>query len=259
MCDGGELLDVAERRTILALQPELDRHARLTEQAFNLIGMVLSSLPERTVAGLSLSERVATLLLIRISNDLRAAALLALRGYPVQSLCLVSSMYEAAYTVASIGSDENVAQQWIDHSDPTRPFRDVRGLTRSGLAKLGVPDPDTQAASEYRVYRQLCLAKHLNPLLQKQHGIQLQGNYVVAMNGPDISEPAVRGAWFALEHAAGLAWVGLTSFVLNHVGIEIRADLMRQVKAIGEARKQLEEAAKARWGIEDPFPGQWGI
>jgi hypothetical protein len=44
-------------------------------------------------------------------------------------------MYEVAYTIAS---DEELAQKWIDHDDPMRPFQPIHRLTRDGLSKLGV-------------------------------------------------------------------------------------------------------------------------
>ena len=77
------------------------------------------------------------------------------------------------------------------------------------------------------------------------------------MNGPDLSEPAARAAWFALEHGAALAFIALSSFVLNHIPHEKQADLMKQTQAIGAGRKALEALGKNRWGPEDPFPGRW--
>ena len=53
---------------------------------------------------------------------LRCAALLAHRGYVVQACRLVASMYEVAFTLAFIGSDDGLAQEWVDHDHPTRSF-----------------------------------------------------------------------------------------------------------------------------------------
>lgn len=254
----GEALDVAERQAVIVLSAELSSHCSVTERAFNLIGIVVSSLPELPIRDLSSSRKVATDLLIRLSNDLRSAVLVAVRGYAVQAATLVSSMYEAAYTIAALGSDDVLADQWINHDDPIRPFKRVRDLTRDGLAKLGIPNLDEQTATEYCVYRQLCMAKHLNPLLQKQHGQVVENGSVTVKNGPDLSEPAVRLAWFALEHAANLAFVALASFIENQLPQDKQADLMRQTTIIGAQRKALEASAKERWGTVDPFPGRWG-
>jgi len=253
----GELLEAAERQAVSILAAELSGHLTLTEQAFNLIGIAVSSLPEVAIRDVSQSRKVLTALLVRLSNDLRSTALLASRGYVLQAATLVASMYETAYTIAAIGADDSLADEWINHDDPTKTFRKVLDLTRAGLAKLGVPSADAQAAIEYCIYQQLCLAKHVNPLLQTHHGHRMEGKNVVALNGPDFSEAAVRAAGFALEHAAGLAFVALASFISNHVPHEKKADLIKENEAVGAGRKTLEALAKARWGTQDPFPGRW--
>ena len=153
-------LSETERDALETLEPELRKHAQLTELAFNTIGIITSRAPELPIREVSQPRKVCVTLLVRLSNDLRCAALLALRGYAVQALSLVASMYEAAYTIAAIGSDDNLAQDRIDHDDPTHSFRNVRSLTLDGLKKLGHPDPKSQLKTEYRVYRQLCLGKH---------------------------------------------------------------------------------------------------
>jgi hypothetical protein len=35
----------------------------------------------------------------------------------------VGSIYETAFTIATIGSDESLAEEWINHADPTQTFR----------------------------------------------------------------------------------------------------------------------------------------
>ena len=92
----GEPLDQAELHAMNTLHPQLRDHARLTEEAFNLIGEVLGWIPETHLDDVSQSRKVLTALLVRLSNDLRAVALLAMRGYPVQAAGVVASMYEVA-------------------------------------------------------------------------------------------------------------------------------------------------------------------
>jgi len=82
------------------------------------------------------SLHVAVTLVFRLANDLRSVQMLAGTGYPVQALALVASMYEVAHTAAFIGNDESLAQEWLDHDDPTRLFRNVRLLTKKALTKL---------------------------------------------------------------------------------------------------------------------------
>jgi hypothetical protein len=250
-------LEDAELEALQSLDVPLREHAALSSDAFNMVGRTLNSMSERPVTDISPSEKVVTVLLIRLSNDLRCASLLARHGYAIQAVTLVAAIYEAAFTVAYIGSDDERAREWIEHDDPTRSFKDVRSMTKEGLAKLGTPNPDAQASIEYKVYRQLCMGKHSNPLLQQRYGYRLRGNRVFAMNGPDTSEPSLRGAWFALEHGVGLTFVALSSFFLSHLSKAVADELWPQLEDIGARRKKLETLAKERWGTEDPFAGKW--
>lgn len=150
MSPQGESLGEAEQQALQLLEPALRNHALVTENAFNLIGETLSCAPEILLRDLSQSRKAATSLLVRLSNDLRSAALLALRGYPVQAASLVASMYEAAFCIAYIGADNAIAQQWIDHADPTQPFRKVLTLTKNALHRLGVENTDEETRNFYK-------------------------------------------------------------------------------------------------------------
>jgi hypothetical protein len=254
-----ESLGDAELRAMQTLERELASYLQVTELAFYAIGLATSRMPELPVREVTQSCKVVTGLLMRLSNDLRSTALLACRGYAVQAVSLVSSMFEVAYTIAAIGSDEKLAQQWIEYDDPTRTFKDIPTLIRAGLRNLSVPNPNKQFSSEYLIYRQLCLAKHANPLFQRQLAYRLVGNVVESSNGPDTSEPAIKAACFALDHAAHLAIVALRSFVNHQLTLESRNELRRPLAALMAARQKLSDIAQSRgWG-KDPFPGKWRV
>jgi hypothetical protein len=133
----------------------------------------------------------------------------------------------------------------------------VKDMISKGLRNLDHPDPTAQTEIEYRVYRQLCMPKHSNPLFQKHHGLIFTHDEVIAMNGPNISENSIKASWFALEHAVRLSYIALSSFINNCLSAENNDDLIEQVKLIGVRRKELEAEAIQRWGTEDPFPGKW--
>lgn len=253
----GESLAQAEKATAENLDPELRRHGELNMFAFDLISITLSRLPEVLISEIPLPQKVATSLLVQLSNDLRTSSLLAIMGYPVQAATIVSSMYEIAYCIAAIGSDLRMAEKWVKHEDPTKPFLGVRKMTIEGLRKLRHPNPEEQATSEYRVYQQLCMAKHKNPLFQKEHGYTIRGKELVAMNGPSESEGSIRVAWFVMEHASGLAFKALASFVGNFLASGKNKDLVQGLRELGDRKKVLETEAISRWGAEDPFPGKW--
>ncbi len=204
---------------------------------------------------------VAVKLLLRLSNDLRSAQILTSMGYPIQAFAIAASMCEVAYTVAWIGGDETRAQVWLDHDDPTRSLRDLRTMMHDALAALGIPNPEAQTQVEYRVYRQLCWAKHANPVLEQRFGIEVSADKVISANGPDATEDAVRAAWFALEHSAAFGLIAAASFFNNHAQTycpgEVATQLLAFVEHVGAGRKKLEGITIARWGNDDPFAGRW--
>ena len=116
----------------------------------------VTQFPEMPYKEVTKPRYVATLLIIRICNDLRCVAMLTVHGYSTQALSLTASIYETAFTVAYIGNEENLAEEWLEYSDPTKPFRDAYTLTEEALTKIGVPNVKQRADNWYKVYRQLC-------------------------------------------------------------------------------------------------------
>ena len=250
-------LGEAEQQASDELRPVLAAHSSVSERAFNTVGLVLGAAPELPHAQVRLSRKVATVLMVRLSNDLRGVALLALRGYSLQAAALAASMFEVAHCIGYIGSDDSRAEAWVNHQDPTKPFRSVKSLTEDVAKDLGLDDPAKASAVQYRVYRQLCLAKHSNPLLQKDHGHYANEEAVVAMNGPDTSEESTRVARFSLEHATRFTILSLASFLDHHVPDEKRKPLVERLGQIQQEVKSLAQAAIAAYGNDDPFPGEW--
>jgi hypothetical protein len=242
-----------------ALGAQIGDHVRLCQRTFELISAVLKALPERRAVDTPLAWRVGVGLLIKISNDLRAVALLAARGYPVQAATVASSLYESAVTLAYIGRDDTLAKAWARHGtqDPLNSFKGVWSMTQAAVRGLNVPDADARAEALYRTYTQLCWAKHGNSAFLLNQSYTRVGPHVEGSNGPNTSEPAVNAATFALEHAVGLTFLAGAVFVPHHVPPEARPSLVAELRAIDMGLAQLRERSRARWGDEDPFPGQW--
>ncbi len=257
MIGQSETLQEAEVKAVEIMRRELGPHLALTQDAHNLIGMALISNPQGPVLDLPLSLKVSTNLLIRIANDLRGTVILAERGYPLQALTLAASVYEAAMQVAYIGSDEKIAREWVDHDKPDAFFKKIEQLTTEVFRKLGIPDADAQAKRDYRVYQQFCMAKHLNPLLQKHYSFQKIGEWVVALNGPDWSDLSIKGAWFALDYSERFVYIALAAFINSHVPSQRQVGLAEQINSFAAKRQELNQAAQKRWGTEDPFQGKW--
>ena len=79
----GESLADAERNALKNLDSELNRHGRLNMEAFDLIGFALSRLPIIDVHKVPLPRKIATSLLVKISNDLNIGRVIKLRGSAV--------------------------------------------------------------------------------------------------------------------------------------------------------------------------------
>ncbi len=252
-----ESLAEAERLVGEQLSSVLSAHSAVSERAFNTVGLVLAAAPELPHAEVSTSRKVSTVLMMRLSNDLRGVALLGLRGYSLQAAALAASVFEVAHCVAYIGDDDSRADAWGSHADPTKPVRSVRSLTEDVAKVFGADDPSKTADAPYRVYRQLCLAKHSNPLLQKHHGHYVNDEAVVATNGPDASEESVRVTRFALEHATRFALLSLAVFLHHHVPEGRQSLLANRLRQVLQELNALAKAAIAEYGQENPFPGEW--
>jgi hypothetical protein len=84
----------AEYQAWLATQAQLQDVSRLVDAALTLTSRSVEAAVEQPYAGQSLAARVGALLIVRIMNDLRAALHDARIGYPVQSVALVTGLYE---------------------------------------------------------------------------------------------------------------------------------------------------------------------
>lgn len=190
----------------------------LSQQAFNLSGRALEeSIVHQGVV--RQAQKAAWALMAQLLGHLRCSALVVARGYPSQACALTASVYEAAFTIMAIGTDDALAQRWIDHDDPNRPFLAAKELTRMGLVNLNsLGRHPTQTEEElkeqlecnYSVYRQLCWPKHLNPLYVKTASVQHETGGFRILSGPDTSDFAIRVIWYAIEHGAGLLAAAVT-------------------------------------------------
>ncbi len=243
------------------LVPRLKEHFTLTLEAFNLISHLLTAVPRTPISSMPASLPVATKLLLRLSNDLRGIDLCAMHGYPAQACAICASAYEVAYAVGYIGDDEERARVWLDHRDPKWYPWKMRTMMLDALAKMGVSDPDAQTVNEYRVYRQLCLAKHANPLFEGLYGVQVHEQTLVMANGPDTSEDAIRPTRFALQHGASAAVIATASFHKHHLlryPDSPQLDrLLAKINSLWGRCRELDAAARTQYGNEDPFPGRW--
>jgi hypothetical protein len=236
-----------EQEAIRKLAHELQEYLAASEQVYNLIGIALERAPCGPVQKVSRSCFATRLLLIRLRNDLRCAALLAVRGYGEQSCSLVASLYETAFTIASISGDDELAQKWFQHDNPDWSFLSAKSAAQKGARKLGIPNPQTHPLQSYdNVYKKLCMVKHVNPISQRRRGYAIVGKRIELLSGPDISDEGLQTACFALENSVGLANVAAASFGKHHLSGD-QQDLLREIHAADATAAVLNKKSAARW------------
>ena len=253
-----ESLEESERQAVEVLRPELEKHLSLVRDYINLIGNAAVSIPPQPLTNIPKALVVSSLLLARLSNDLRCLLLVAERGYPLQALTLAASIYEIGITIASIGGDNVQAQKWFEHDKPERPFlKNLHKATREVFKNCGIPEFEVQAQGDYRVYQQFCMGKHGNPLLQSGHGIVPAGKDVNVRSGPDTSELAVNNLWYAMAYSARYSYISVYAFTTYHVPTAQQDYIQKLADVLGARREQLQAIARKRWGTTDPFQGLW--
>ena len=119
------------------------------------------------------------------------------------------------------------------------------------------PGNEKLVEDHYRYYRQLCLAKHRNPLLAMQHGIALEGSEIVIGLGPSINDVSVRALQFAFEHALGHSMLAITALRNTEVLLAESEDFTARCIRLNDEWSELRRAGHERWGGEDPLKGKW--
>jgi hypothetical protein len=206
------------------------------------------------------SARVRLALVAKLLSDLRAATITVLHGYGTQAAIICSSLYETAFTSVYIGTDDELARRWRDHgkAKPTDSFKSVWSLTEGALRRLGVQDLERLSAARYRIYSELCLAKHNNAVLLAQHVLTKNDKGEVGLlAGPDESDQATRTGSFVLEHGIALTHLAVASLMEDFGGVGARDTFSSKLNDIIQRWKTIAAASRSRWPGGDPFPGKW--
>lgn len=246
----------AESEAAQTISRDLSDFLGVANDVFNTVAASLHAAQD-TDEPRELSQSVNMALLYRISNDLRSAILLAERGYPLQASSLGAGIVEFAEAVMVIGKDPRLAQEWLDHTkhDDSFPTHErwqalcketgLRTKHHVALSKAGVraQDVDSLAGDLGALYRQLCLAKHGNPMLQQVYAYEADGCGYHFTNGPSTTETAQQLTRHALLAAALAALYAASLFVRDHLPQEVArrlepsfaALLMRLVQLAAQA------------------------
>ncbi len=198
-----------ESNAIAFFSKELAEPFTVAIEILNLASAVLGI---DTPGKLAKARIVRLLLLQRIQNDLRCCIILAERGYPLQALGHAASIFEGWVTIAAI-NNEGDAVKWLSHADESSSFGRIRTLTRQALD--GTVGNSDDADRLYSQYQQACMAKHLNPIVERARGYTVQAGQIQFRPGPDISDRAIQQAWYAVERSSRFAFFGILAFIHN--------------------------------------------
>jgi len=169
--------------------------------------------------------------------------LLAERGYDLQALGQAASIFEGWVTLTAIRNEDD-AERWLLHSDESTSFGRIRPLTQQALQHiLGEVQ---EADKPYGIYRQLCMAKHLNPILERTRGHEIQEGTIAFLPGPDTRPLAINHSWFALERGARLASFAIIAFIHNDPAL-LSSDLKAKIEEQQVRLNALQTLSVQRW------------
>lgn len=150
-------------------------------------------------------------LLTRALQDLRVCCTTAVSGYTMQSWTLAASCMEASYTVGFIGADQDKAREWQEHSNPHRSPWNMYDCLLHSQRYLGI-ETDTKrleerAREEYMLYQHLCMAKHVNPIAERNRYLDSRTGRMYVT--PAFSDNMPHEARLGIALAARSATVGV--------------------------------------------------
>lgn len=115
--------------------------------------------------------RVHATLITRVLQDLPVSVSSALFGYTMQSWTLAASSFEAANMMGFIGRSRDRAVKWLNHVDRYQNLVSVRRSVKETFDYLEIGSDLTSRQKmvdqEYSLYGQLCMAKHVNPISER--------------------------------------------------------------------------------------------
>jgi len=169
----------------------------------------------------ALVYQVHATLLARVLQDLRACVICSLSGYPMQAWTIATSAFEAAHTIGFVGNRVDRANDWLAHHSEAKPFIPAFDALNNTIIYLGV-EPDSTKRAEvvqesFSLYRHLCMAKHVNPISEKDRYVYMvDGKPNLVLTPPFTSRRAAE-VRLGLLLAVRSAHIALCAFDVTHL------------------------------------------
>lgn len=233
--DGNDLIQL-EDKSSKKLGESLESHLPMLRRAYRLIQSCLKkSCGQRDLPP---ARKACINLLTRACNELRCINLLVEKGYSLQAFASAGSLFEISWAIAWIAGDDRYGQRWHWHDVEKQSFEKVRDTVEGGLKALGLPSDQTNIETRYRLYRVLCIGKHVNPLIQASDPVIEDSELLLFEPGPrdDIFE--LLKAWFVLLAAIEAVLPCIESFLKNHL---LPVHTIDEVNELADLKKTFSE------------------
>jgi len=234
-------LEQEEKRVRTVLASEYTGFGPLIRQTLNLIQVMLTEDMPIKASELSESKRVTITLLIRIFNELRAVLMLSESGYAFQAFSSAATIYEAGWTIAWIGDDEDKAMKWLNTKESDK-ILDLKSRVRAGLKRFKNKDKieEDEVKEYYLYYTELCLAKHMNPAIQQREGFIKDDLGVIFTPGPNDSEAEVRKGLWVMSTAVRFSYPALYIYTQCFLKKEKRDLILRGIKHLEDEHQKCQ-------------------
>lgn len=232
---GGMLTDL-ERRVRAQLEASIQDYVDVSAREHNLFIRCANA-----IAGKDLAPPAAVMLVAtaRVLGDLRVCQWAAAHGYALQAEAVAATVHELAYSAAYIGESEQRAEAWLRHENEKKQYPECghAAVLLDVLQRLSLSP--AHATQEYQIYRQLCLAKHGNPVVQRLHGTTDGETSRLIEQMPYFDENTIVIGRFGLFHAARAVSALLTVLLSTHLLESLHAVTIAEFSAITEQLQEL--------------------
>jgi hypothetical protein len=189
-------------------------------------------------------------LFVRVLQDLRVCFLSARTGYTMQAWTVATSCFEAAHTMGFLAVAPDRAASWWSHANMEHSFCPAKtGIEGSykylDLGSQGA-DRTRLVEHEYQLYQRLCLAKHVNPVAERNRYFTRSGGGRQLRVTPFASDSRAREARLGILLAVRSATLAVWIFHRCHLQVGTNADpriaaLANRTRSLLETWKDLDQ------------------
>lgn len=246
-----------EKSTYAILSEKLASPLSFQEETYYFGNAVLAKIfDERSATNpMTDSHEIAINLLGELLNHIRTISTLSSLGYPHQAAIIAASVFEVSSILNALSNDESLAKSWLEHSDIRHSFMSTPEALKAGLENLQSTNPTGHAESEYKIYTQLCMCKHANPVFMQVHRVTREQDNTIMVAGPLKDDRDIRLAWFAIEHSTRHVFLSIVNIIDKHI-ID-KTQFQPAIDKITSVFNAVKQASTEKWQSGDPFPGQW--